>query len=286
MGALHEGHMSLITEAKERCGTALATIFVNPMQFNNGTDLGAYPRAEEEDLAALEEAGADACFLPTADELYPSGFASHIDTAIHNITLESQSRPGHFKGVCTGVGKLVNLARPEAAFFGQKDFVQCAVIDRFARDLDFGVDVVSCPTIRADDGLALSSRNRRLTEEQRSAAPVVHRALLAGKAVYDGLFDTCEDGPEGVASARVITAILDELRTESAASLDCCGIAAVESLRELQSIPVGDAAVSASNNAFQAPAVLHLAAFFGDVRLIDNVALVPPSMKCGTPQRM
>ena len=272
MGTLHAGHKSLVTNSQTQCDVTIASVFVNPLQFNDRRDLDAYPRQPESDIADLHEWGTDAVFIPHDDsEMYGKGFASFIDTAVHRRTKESLSRPSHFRGVCTVVGKLFNLVRPERAFFGQKDFVQCATISRFARDLSFGVDVIACPTIREESGLAMSSRNVRLTEKDIRIAPVLYKALVRGRDVYRECALSGIDGSDAVESARVISEVLATLATEITVQLDCCGIADVATMEEIQRIPYGDCADT--DNAFRAPAVLHLAATLGDVRLLDNIAL-------------
>ena len=177
MGALHEGHLALVRQARKDNSTLAATIFVNPSQFGPQEDLSAYPRDLDRDLALLREEGVYLVFTPSVDEIYPPGFNTWVDVAGLGDRLEGAHRPGHFRGVATVVAKLFNIISPDRAYFGQKDGQQAAIIRKMARDLDLGVEVVTVPTVRDSDGLALSSRNAYLTEEQRRAAPVVYRAL-------------------------------------------------------------------------------------------------------------
>ncbi len=185
MGALHDGHLALIKAAREETDQVMVTIFVNPTQFGPGDDFGAYPRNQERDLDALEKAGVDLVFTPTPDEMYPTGFQTFINVEVVATGLEGDRRPGHFKGVTTVVAKLFNLARPDLAYFGQKDAQQVVVLRRMARDLNFPVEVVVCPTVREADGLAMSSRNAYLTMAQREAASVLYRALRETNEAYE-----------------------------------------------------------------------------------------------------
>ncbi len=177
MGALHEGHVSLIKLAAEQADTVVVSIFVNPTQFGPSEDFTKYPRALEADVAACEAAGADIVFAPTAEEIYPKGYSTYVIEEHIAKPLEGVSRPSHFRGVTTVVAKLFNIVRPDLAVFGQKDAQQVAVIKKMVADLHFTVDVVVAPTLREQDGLAMSSRNRYLTATQRIEALVIHRAL-------------------------------------------------------------------------------------------------------------
>ena len=177
MGALHRGHCSLIDAARAACEFVVVSIFVNPTQFAPGEDLAAYPRTGEADLAACEAHGADAVFMPTAEEMYPPGARTKVSVAGLGENLCGRSRTGHFDGVCTVVAKLFNIVQADKAFFGAKDFQQAAIIRRMAADLDFPLEVVVCPTVREADGLAMSSRNAYLTPAQRRQAPALHAAL-------------------------------------------------------------------------------------------------------------
>ena len=187
MGALHEGHLSLVRTARSQSEVVVMSIFVNPLQFGPTEDLSGYPRSEESDLAAAEEAGVDLVFLPSVEEMYPPGRSTHIDTGVVAAPLEGASRPGHFSGVATVVAKLLNLVRPDTVYFGQKDAQQVAVVKTMVRDLSFPVDVVVCPTVREPDGLALSSRNVYLEPRERTKATILWRALETGRqALLDG----------------------------------------------------------------------------------------------------
>lgn len=184
MGALHKGHMSLVALAKARCDVTIASIFVNPLQFGPNEDLAKYPRPIEKDLALLEAAGVDALFLPPVEALYRPDASTFVVEESVSGPLCGQYRPGHFRGVATVVLKLFNLVQPDAAFFGQKDAQQCAVIERMVRDLDVPVEIVRGPIVREADGLALSSRNVYLTPGERAVAPLIHRSLKAAEAAF------------------------------------------------------------------------------------------------------
>lgn len=183
MGALHEGHLSLVERASDECGAVCVTVFVNPLQFGVGEDLDAYPRPLEADMKVASEAGATLVFAPSRDEMFPS----EPDVTVHagrlGSRLEGAHRPGHLDGVATVVAKFFAMAGPCRAYFGEKDFQQLIVVRRLVRDLSYPVEVVGCPTVRAADGLALSSRNAYLSFEEREAAPVLFRALQAGAAM-------------------------------------------------------------------------------------------------------
>ena len=181
MGALHEGHLSLVRAARDDCATVVASIFVNPSQFAPGEDFERYPRNLEDDLAELEREGVDYVFTPSVEEVYPPGFATTVSVAGPALPLEGEARPGHFDGVATVVAKLLLQSLPDRAYFGRKDVQQVAVVRRLVRDLDIPTEVVMLPTVREADGLALSSRNAYLTPEERAAAPVLFRALSAAR---------------------------------------------------------------------------------------------------------
>jgi len=183
MGALHEGHLSLLRAAAADCDVVALTIFVNPLQFGAGEDLSAYPRPLDRDLELAEEAGADVVFTPTTDEMYPEPTLSTVHIEQLTAGMEGASRPTHFDGVTTVVTKLFNIAGPSRAYFGEKDFQQLAVVRRMAADLDQPVTVIGCPIVRESDGLAMSSRNIYLSGPEREAATVIHRALRAGAAM-------------------------------------------------------------------------------------------------------
>ncbi len=185
MGALHEGHVSLMRKARKlagRRGRVVVSIFVNPAQFGPGEDFARYPRTFARDCRLCEEAGVDAVFHPEAEEIYPEGFSTYVDEERVSPGLCGKARPGHFRGVCTVVLKLFNIIGPDAAVFGEKDYQQAAVIRRMVRDLNVRVRIVTAPTVREADGLALSSRNAYLSPEERAQAPVIRRALLLARA--------------------------------------------------------------------------------------------------------
>ncbi len=251
MGALHEGHLSLVRQARGENETLAATIFVNPTQFGATEDLSTYPRPLEDDLAALLAQNADLVYVPPVEEVYPPGFDTWVDVPGLGDRLEGAHRPGHFRGVATVVAKLFGLIRPDRAYFGQKDGQQTVVIRRLARDLDLGVDVVVAPTVREPDGLALSSRNVYLSDEERNAAPVVYRSLCEARRLWEG----------GVRDA-------DMLRSEArrvldaeprVARIDYVSVADVETLEELDTV--------------DGPAMVSVAVQIGRPRLIDNIVL-------------
>lgn len=179
MGALHEGHLSLVRAARAGADRVIVTIFVNPTQFNNPDDLARYPRTEEADAALLAPLGVDAIFAPPPDEVYPQGFATTVTVAGPALPLEGAMRPGHFAGVATVVAKLFGMTGADRAYFGEKDWQQLQVIRRLTADLDLPVEVIGCPTLRAADGLALSSRNARLSPAARAKAPALYAAMTA-----------------------------------------------------------------------------------------------------------
>jgi pantoate--beta-alanine ligase len=207
MGALHAGHASLVARAAAECDVVVTTVFVNPLQFGAHEDLDAYPRTLDADCALAEQAGADIVFAPTVAEMYGDGVHTTVSVSdAMTAVLEGASRPGHFDGVATVVAKLFAMAGRCRAYFGEKDFQQLAVVRRMTADLSFPVEIVGCPTVRADDGLALSSRNAYLSEEERQVAPVLHRALRAGaEAACRG------KDPEPVMAAELATEPLVEV---------------------------------------------------------------------------
>ena len=248
MGALHEGHMSLVRRAREENATAVVSIFVNPAQFGPGEDFAAYPRDMDADLARLGEAGVDVVFAPSADEMYPAGFGTYVDVGRIAERLEGAARPGHFRGVATVVCKLLSIVRPDRAYFGSKDAQQGLVIQRLNADLDLGAQIVMCSTVREPDGLALSSRNAYLdADERRAAATVLYRALMLGQSMGGG--------PAEAVSA----AMLDVLSGEPLASVEYVSIADAATLEELDVI--------------DRPALVSLAVRIGTTRLIDNIVI-------------
>jgi pantoate--beta-alanine ligase len=251
MGALHEGHLSLVRLARERCPRVAASIFVNPTQFNDKRDLDRYPRTLERDMEMLRSTGCDVVFAPEPGEVYPEEFSTSINVGPVTLPLEGAMRPGHFNGVAVVVTKLLNIVQPTHAVFGQKDAQQLAVIRRMVRDLDLPVEIVAGPTIREADGLAMSSRNALLTADDRAAAPVLWRALSAARESYG----------RGERTAEVLRAKMrDMLGAESRAAAEYVSIADPVTLSELERVGPAGALVS-------------LAVRFGAVRLIDNVVL-------------
>jgi pantoate--beta-alanine ligase len=247
MGWLHEGHRSLMSRARADNATAIATIFVNPRQFNEAADYQRYPRNEARDLAICEEMGLDFVFAPDVDEVYPPGFDTTVSVGAIARPLEGAARPGHFDGVATVVAILFNLIGAERAYFGQKDAQQVMVIRQMARDLAISTDVIACPTVREADGLALSSRNVHLSPTERAAAPVLYRALLAGRAAWE-------------AGERSGDALRDAMRAELAR----------EPLATPAYVSAADGATLAELDEVAGPALLSLAVRFGATRLIDN----------------
>ncbi|MFJ2513945.1 pantoate--beta-alanine ligase [Streptomyces griseoviridis] len=214
MGALHEGHATLIRTARDLAGPdgeVVVTVFVNPLQFGAGEDLDRYPRTLDADLEIAERCGADVVFAPSVDEVYPGGDPQvRISVGPMGDRLEGASRPGHFDGVLTVVGKLLHLTRPDAALFGQKDAQQVALVRRMVRDLNFGIDIVAVPTVREPDGLALSSRNRFLSAEERRTALALSRALFAGRdrhAAQEALRARAIEVPATHARAEALSAL-------------------------------------------------------------------------------
>ena len=252
MGWLHEGHRSLMQRARTDNATAIATIFVNPRQFNEAADYQQYPRNEARDLAVCADEGIDLVFAPGVDEVYPPGFDTTVAVGAIARPLEGAARPGHFDGVATVVAILFNLVGAERAYFGQKDAQQVMVIRQMARDLAIPTEVIACPTVREPDGLALSSRNVHLSTEERAAAPVLRRALLAGRARWEA----------GERSGEAIReSMRAELATEPLAAPHYVSVADGATLAELERVPdVG-------------PALLSLAVRLGATRLIDSEPL-------------
>ncbi len=253
MGFLHDGHLALVARARAENGAVAASLFVNPTQFGDPADLQRYPRDMPGDLAKLERAGVDLVFAPSPAEMYTPGAATRVEVGPLADVLEGASRPGHFAGVATVVAKLFNIVAPTRAYFGEKDAQQVAVIRRLVRDLDMSVEVIACPTVREPDGLAMSSRNVRLSPAERAAAPVLHRALAAAQALAAaGERDT----------ERLRGRVREAVAAEPAVVLDYVSVADPESLAELERL--------------DRAALLSLAARLGPVRLIDNVTLAPP----------
>ena len=252
MGALHEGHLSLVRAAKAQCDVVAVSLFVNPTQFGPTEDLARYPRPFERDRLLLEKEGADILFAPTADEMYPNGGATWVVVEGLSEKLDGRSRPGHFRGVTTVVSKLFHVLEPDAAFFGQKDAAQCAVIRRMVRDLNFAVEIVVCPIVREPDGLAMSSRNAYLNPEERQRALVLRRSLDR----VEELFHAAERN-----AARLIAAARETFAQESQARLDYFEIVDPDTLDAVEKI--------------QRPTLAAVAAYVGATRLLDNAILDP-----------
>ncbi len=245
MGALHRGHLELVREAKSRGKIVIVSIFVNPIQFDRAEDLERYPRPLEDDLAACREAGADLVFVPTPGDMYHADRSVTVTESRLSRGLCGAARPGHFDGVCTVVLKLFLLTGCDVAIFGEKDFQQLAIIRRMVRDLDVPVEIVACPTVREPDGLALSSRNVRLTPEQRADAPRIRKSLLAAAEL---------DSPE-----EILAAGRAGIEASPLCRIDYLSLVDAETLE-----PAADLA---------RPAILATAVFYDSVRLIDHVSL-------------
>ncbi len=264
MGALHEGHLSLVRASRARCDVTAVSIFVNPLQFGPAEDLDKYPRDLAGDSAMLEKLGVDLLFTPGVEEMYPEtqvsvqtkdanlGHQAKTYVTVEGLSdkLDGASRPGHFRGVATVVAKLFEIVRPDYAYFGQKDAVQCAVLRRMVSDLDMDVELVVCPIVRESDGLAMSSRNVYLTPQQRQQALVLYRALTRVQFAVD-------QGERDAEKLRAIgTAVMGE---ERGARLDYFAVVDPETLEPIANVARG--------------ALIAVAAYFGSTRLIDNVLL-------------
>ena len=250
MGCLHEGHLSLVRQARGDNSSLVVSIFVNPTQFAPGEDYANYPRDEARDLALLEKEGVDIVFSPSAADMYPPGFDSYVEVAGLSRRLEGASRPGHFRGVATVVARLFDLVRPDRAYFGQKDAQQAIISSKMAADLNPGVEVITLPTVRENDGLAMSSRNSYLSPDERRAASVLYQALSHARELWQ----------QGERSApnlrREMTAIL---RKEPLAAIDYVSVADPATLEEMETA--------------SSPALVSLAVRIGATRLIDNITL-------------
>ena len=251
MGALHEGHMALVEEARRHAGHVVVSIFVNPRQFGANEDLDAYPRREAKDAQMLQAAGVDALWAPTPQVMYPEGYATNISVSGITEGLDGAARPGHFDGVATVVTKLFNQAQPDVALFGEKDYQQLAMIRQMVRDLDMRIEIIGVPTQRAEDGLALSSRNAYLTDEERKEALALPRAL--GEAARQ-----IEKG------ASVEAAIAKAITMLSAHGFD-----------PIDYVTLCDAVTLEPMHVLDRPARLLGAAKLGLTRLIDNIAVEP-----------
>lgn len=247
MGYLHEGHQSLIDRAVADNNRVVVSVFVNPMQFGVGEDLESYPRDMDRDAAICEKAGASLIFHPEPSEMYPEDFSSFVDMSTLTGGLCGKSRPIHFRGVCTVVSKLFNIVTPDRAYFGQKDAQQLAVIRHMVSDLSYGIEIVGCPIVREEDGLAKSSRNTYLNPEERQAALVLSRSLAAGKSLLEN----------GETSAEKIRQeIIRQIETEALAKID---YVEVVNWRNLEPVEMVDS-----------PVLVAIAVYIGKTRLIDN----------------
>jgi pantoate--beta-alanine ligase len=247
MGFLHEGHLSLVREAKRCCDVVVVSIFVNPLQFNQQSDFAAYPRNDEQDRHFLTQLGTDVLFNPDGSEMYPEGFQAAVEIGTVSQPLCGASRPGHFRGVTTVVAKLFNMVKPHIALFGEKDFQQCVVIKRMVKDLNFDLEILAMPTIRELDGLAMSSRNARLSPAERQTSLCVSRALnKAAELVSQGERQ----------AVPVLQAVQEIISSEEGIRLDYASLCDPDTLEEVTEVTQ--------------PTLLAIAAWVGDVRLIDN----------------
>jgi len=250
MGALHEGHLSLVRAARASCDVVAASIFVNPTQFGPSEDLAKYPRSFERDRELLEREGVALLFAPSVDEMYPAGAVTWVTVEELSGKLDGRSRPGHFRGVTTVVAKLFHIVEPDAAFFGQKDAAQVAIIRRMVRDLNLPVEIAVCPIVREPDGLAMSSSNDYLSPEQRKQALALHRSLMRVKQLADA-------GERS--AAKLADAGRAEFAGESSVRLDYFEIVNPDTLDLVEDVSGG--------------ALAAVAAFVGTTRLIDNLLL-------------
>lgn len=250
MGYFHEGHLSLMRRARRECDVVVISIYVNPLQFGPREDFNRYPRDLPRDLKMAEEVGVDIAFVPKDEDMYPDGFQTFVEVTELTKGLEGFHRPGHFRGVTTVVAKLFNIVLPHKAYFGEKDFQQLRVVQRMVRDLNFPIEIVPCPTVREPDGLAMSSRNSYLSPQERQAATVLQRALKAA----DDLFR------QGERNAALLKAKVWEVLGK-------------EPLVRPQYVEIVDAETLAPVFSIERPAVILLAAFVGNARLIDEWVL-------------
>jgi pantoate--beta-alanine ligase len=251
MGYLHEGHLSLVREAKKECESVVVTIYVNPTQFGPNEDLESYPRDLERDTNLLRSEGVDLLWIPTSEIMYPPGYQTWIEVTELTGFLEGQQRPGHFKGVTTIVTKLFNAIHPQKAFFGQKDAQQAIVIQRMIKDLNYNLEIKICPIIREPDGLALSSRNVYLNPAERQAATILNKSLNIAKQAY-------KNGERS--SQKIIGLIENIINKEPLAKIQYVSCANLQTLEEVE----GD---------ITKPVLISMAVFFQKTRLIDNIVL-------------
>jgi len=251
MGALHEGHLSLVREARRMCDIVVVSVFVNPTQFAPGEDFEKYPRDLTKDTALLTDYNVDYIFAPTPDEIYPKGFATYVNVEGLSEQLEGGSRPGHFRGVATIVTILLNTVRPDFAFFGQKDAQQALIIRRLVKDLAFDTEIALLPTVREDSGLAISSRNLYLNADEQQAAAVIHQALMRAKTAY-------KEGERSPGRLEILVRSTIEL--EPRARVDYVNVVDAETLEHLDKLD-------------DRPILIAVAAYIGKTRLIDNTIL-------------
>ncbi len=252
MGYLHEGHLSLVRRAKQECRSVVVSIFVNPTQFGPQEDLARYPRDLERDLRLLAPLEVDLVWTPTVDEMYPPGYQTWVTVEEVTRPLEGAMRPGHFRGVTTIVSKLFNAVQPQRAYFGQKDAQQVVVIRQMTRDLNYPIEIIVCPTVREADGLAMSSRNVYLSPAERQAATVLYRALCTAEQAYRA----------GERNAERLRAVMRQvLESEPLARVQYVSCADFDTLQELDEV--------------LGKALLSMAVFIGNTRLIDNIVLEP-----------
>jgi len=251
MGALHEGHLSLVREARQMCDIVVVSVFVNPAQFAPNEDFAQYPRDLTKDTALLTDYNVDYIFAPTAEEMYPKGYATYVTVEGLSDQLEGVSRPGHFRGVATVVTILLNTIRPDFAFFGQKDAQQAVIIKRLVRDLALDTEIVVLPTVREDSGLAMSSRNVYLSAEERDAAKVIHKALVKAKEAYKA-------GERN--GGKLVDLVHRMVDAEPRARVDYVNIANADNLERLDKLE-------------DQPILISVAVFVGKTRLIDNILM-------------
>ena len=251
MGALHEGHLSLVREARRMCDVVVVSVFVNPTQFGPSEDFEHYPRDLTKDTALLTDYNVDYIFAPAAEEIYPKDFSTYVNVGGLSKLLEGETRPGHFRGVATIVAILLNTVRPDFAFFGQKDAQQSVIIRRMVRDLAFETEIVVLPTVREDSGLAISSRNIFLDAEEQESASVIHRALKQAKEVY-------KKGERH--AAKLAETVRTMIETEPRVRVDYVSVVDADTLERLDKLD-------------ERPILIAVAAYVGKTRLIDNIVM-------------
>ena len=257
MGALHEGHLSLVREARRMCDIVVVSVFVNPTQFAPGEDFERYPRDLTKDTTILADYNVDYIFAPSMEEIYPKNFSTYVTVEGLSDQLEGAARPGHFRGVATVLTVLFNIVRPDFAFFGQKDAQQTLIVKRLVRDLAFDIEVVVLPTVREESGLALSSRNTYLDADERRAAPVLYRALRQAETLYAGGERTAK---------RLAEAVRADIEAEPRAKLEYVSVSDAETMERLEKLDDRTVLVA-------------IAARIGNTRLIDNIVLQPVRQK-------